>query len=486
LKPEYLQQLIDEPARRRDVSAVELAEAFLARIEEYQPRINAFFSVTGELALADAARVDAARARGAWLPLDGMPIAVKDNIDVAGARTTVGSRFFAERVAQQDAEVVRRLRSAGAVVVGKSALHEFVYGVTCNNPFYGPTRNPWNLERIPGGSSGGSGAALAADLCIGALGSDTGGSVRIPAALNGVTGLRPTFGGVSNRGVFPISWSFDTVGPMARSALDVARLFGLMAAYDPEDPRAVEHQHQDPEAEVEQGVTGLNIGIPSNHFFEDLEPEIEAHVRAAADVFAELGAEVFEVHVPGAEVASQICNLITRANALALHRERYQAHPELFGEDILRRLKLGEQVSGADYAAMTQRMYKWRQGVRRVFQAADLVISPTTNAVAPPIVGNDTVTTTIQMTRFTHPWSLGHLPAISLPCGISRDGLPIGMQLAAGPWREPLLLRAAAAYQKATSWHCRRPEWMPTTTRQPRPELTSNDSDYLGNATASE
>jgi len=457
VNPSELLQAIDEPARRREVSAVELVESFLARIEEYQPRINAFFSVTAELALADAAQVDAARARGERLPLDGMPIAVKDNIDVAGARTTVGSQFFAKRVAADDSEVVRRLRAAGAVVVGKAALHEFVYGVTCNNPFYGPTRNPWNLERIPGGSSGGSGAALAADLCIGALGSDTGGSVRIPAALDGVTGLRPTFGGVSNRGVFPISWTFDTVGPMARSALDVARLFGLMASYDPEDPRAVEHQHVDPELELDKGIAGLHIGIPSNYFFEDLEPEIEAHVRAAADVLADLGAEVFEVNVPGAEFANQICTLIIRADALALHRERYQTQPELFGEDILRRLKLGEQVSGADYSAMVQQMCEWRAATRSMFGSVDLILSPTSNAVAPPIATSEMIATTAQMTRFTYPWSLAHLPAISLPCGMSSDGLPIGVQLAAGPWNESLLLRTGAAYQQITDWHRRRP-----------------------------
>jgi aspartyl-tRNA(Asn)/glutamyl-tRNA(Gln) amidotransferase subunit A len=457
VKASDLQRVIDEPARRAEVSAVELAETCLARIEDYQPRINAFFSLTADLALADARLVDAARARGERLPLDGMPIAVKDNIDVGGAKTTVGSRFFADRVAEQDSEVVRRLRAAGAVVVGKSALHEFVYGVTCNNPFYGPTRNPWNVERIPGGSSGGSGAALAADLCIGALGSDTGGSVRIPAALNGVTGLRTTFGGVSNRGVFPISWSFDTVGPMARSALDVARLFRFMAAYDAEDPRAVEHEHQDPERDLDKGVAGLHIGIPSNYFFEDLEPEIEAHVRKAADVMADLGAEVFEVNVPGAEFANQICTLIIRADALALHQERYRTQPELFGEDILRRLKLGEQVSGADYSAMIQQMYEWRNAIRSKFGSVDLILSPTSNAVAPPIATSEMIATTAQMTRFTYPWSLAHLPAISLPCGISGDGLPIGVQLAAGPWNESLLLRAGVAYQLVTSWHQRRP-----------------------------
>ena len=453
-----LQQVIDDPARRAEVSAVEVAEACLARIEEYQPQINAFFSLTPELALADAAKVDAARAKGERLPLDGMPIAVKDNIDVAGARTTVGSQFFRDRVASQDAEVVRRLRAGGAVVVGKSALHEFVYGVTCNNPFYGPTRNPWNLERIPGGSSGGSGAALAADLCIGALGSDTGGSVRIPAALNGVSGLRPTFGGVSNRGVFPISWSFDTVGPMARSAQDVARLFGLMAAYDPEDPRAIEHQPREIGPELEKGMAGLSIGIPSNYFFEDLEPEIEAHVRAAAHVFAELGAKVFEVNVTGAEQANEICTLIIRADALALHSDRYQNHPALFGEDTLRRLKLGELVSGADYAKALQQRYGWELVARQLLLNVDLVMSPTTNAVAPKIVGTDTLTSTAQLTRFTHPWSAAGIPAVSVPCGFNHDGLPIGLQLAAGRWRELVLLRAAAAYQRATDWHRRRPK----------------------------
>ena len=459
MQPGELRLLIDEPARRAEVSAVRLAEAIFARIDEYQPRINAFFSLTRELALKDAVRVDAARARGERTPLDGMPIAVKDNIDVAGARTTVGSQFFGDRVATVDAEVVRRLRAGGAVVVGKAALHEFVYGVTCNNPFYGPTRNPWNPERIPGGSSGGSAAALAADLCVGALGSDTGGSVRIPAALNGVAGLRPTFGGVSNHGVFPISWSFDTVGPMARSAHDLASLFGLMSAYDREDPRALEHEHRDPRLEIGHGMAGVRIGIPTNYFFEDLEPEIEAHVRAAADVFADLGAEVFEVEVPGADAANQICTLIIRADALALHRDRYRTQPELFGDDVRRRLRLGELVSGAEYSAMLQRMYEWRLVLRDLFAVTDLVISPTTNAVAPPILGTETelIAASDQLTRFTYAWSLGHVPAISLPCGISREGLPIGMQLGAGPWQEPLLLRAAAAYQRVTDWHLRRP-----------------------------
>jgi aspartyl-tRNA(Asn)/glutamyl-tRNA(Gln) amidotransferase subunit A len=452
-----LEELIDEPRRRREVSAGELTERFLDRIAEAQPSLNAFFSLTAELALADAARVDQARAAGRPLPLDGMPTAIKDNIDVAGVRTTVGSRFFEHTVPSQDAAVVRRLRAAGGIIVGKAALHEFVYGVTCNNPFYGACHNPWDLERIPGGSSGGSGAALAADLCIGALGSDTGGSVRIPAALNGITGLRPTFGAVSNRGVFPISWSFDTVGPMARAVPDVARLYAVLAGYDPEDPRAVEHPIADPLAELEGGVAGMRIGIPTNYFFEEIDPEIEQVVRGAIDAFAQLGAQLSEIAVPDAEAANDACTWITRADALALHCERYERNPELFGEDTLRRLQLGKEVSGADYSAMEQRMYEWRQFMRAVFQDVDLVLSPTTNAVAPPIASAETVSTTAQMTRFTHPWSLAHLPAISLPCGFSSERLPIGLQLTAAPWQEALLMRAGAAYQSVTDWHRKRP-----------------------------
>jgi aspartyl-tRNA(Asn)/glutamyl-tRNA(Gln) amidotransferase subunit A len=341
--------------------------------------------------------------------------------------------------------------------VGKAALHEFVYGVTCNNPFYGACHNPWDLERIPGGSSGGSGAALAADLCIGALGSDTGGSVRIPAALNGITGLRPTFGAVSNRGVFPISWSFDTVGPMARAVPDVARLYAVLAGYDPEDPRAVEHPIADPLAELEGGVAGMRIGIPTNYFFEEIDPEIEQVVRGAIDAFAQLGAQLSEIPVPGAEEANEICTLIIRADALALHRERYEKQQELFGEDIYRRLTLGKEISGADYSAMEQRMYEWRQAMRRAFDTVDLVLSATTNTVAPRIADSETITTTARLTHFTYPWSLAHLPAISLPCGMSTQGLPIGLQLAAGPWQEALLLRAGFAYQSVTDWHRKRP-----------------------------
>jgi aspartyl-tRNA(Asn)/glutamyl-tRNA(Gln) amidotransferase subunit A len=453
-----LRTAIDDRDARADLTAVELAEAFLARIEEVQPVINAFITVTPELALEDARRVDERRAAGDELPLAGMPVSIKDNIDVGGVRTTVASKFFENYVPEADADSVRRIREAGAVIVGKAMLHEFVFGATCVNPFYGTCRNPWDLDRIPGGSSGGSAAGLAADLCIGSFGSDTGGSVRIPAHLNGVSALRPTFGSVSSRGAFPISWSFDTVGPMARSMVDVAHLYAAMSGYDIDDPRSENNPIADPIATLESGVEGVRIGVPSEFFFEGLEPGIEECVRAAGEQFAELGAEVSEMSVPSSSAANDICTRMIWADALALHRERYENQRELFGEDVARRLALGYQISGWEYSEMTQRMYDWRREMRRLFQdEVDLVLTPTAVASAPQIEGAEMIATTAKLTRFTYPWSLAHMPAVSLPCGLAENGMPVGVQLGADQGQEALLLRAGVAYQGVTDWHRRRP-----------------------------
>lgn len=453
-----LQAAIDDPGRRADVGAVELTEAFLARIDATQESVRAFITVTHDLARADAERVDRAREQGERLPLDGMPLAVKDNIDVGGALRTVASRHFEAFVPDEDAEVVRRAREAGAVVLGKAFLHELVYGATCTNPFYGQCRNPWDLDRIPGGSSGGSGAALAADLCIGAFGTDTGGSIRIPAHLNGVSGLRPTFGTLSSRGVFPISWSFDTVGPMARSMRDVARLDAVMRGYDVRDPRAVDRGTGDHVEAIEAGIAGVRIGVPREFFFDGVDPEIAGLVTAAADCLADLGAEVFELALPGAEEAYEICTLLIRADALALHRRRLDEQPELFGDEVRERLRLGEAVTGWEYARMVERMYEWRRDMRLRFREdVDLILTPAANAVAPPIEGAGMIATTAQLTRFTYPWSLAHLPAVSVPCGFTEAGLPVGLQLAADQYRDSLLLRAGIAYQDVTDWHRRRP-----------------------------
>ena len=456
LTHDQIGRLIDNPDARGEVPAVDVAEALLARIEAFQPSINAFVTVTPELALADARRVDSARAAGKPLPLDGLPLAVKDNIDVAGVVTTMASRFFLENVAERDAEVVERLRAAGAVVLGKTSLHEFAFGATtANPPPFGICRNPWDTERTSGGSSGGSGAALAADLCFAALGTDTGGSVRIPAALNGISGLRPTFGSISNRGVFHVAATFDTVGPMARDARDVARLHALMTGFDPADPRAVEHAPPDQE-EPGQGVVGLRIGVPRGFFFESVEPEVEACVRAAAAAFADLGATVSEIELAADESLCAAAAVIVRSEALALHRERFNTRPELFGEEIRQRFAIGGELRAWELAASLERMYDWRRSLRGVFEQVDVVMTPGTRIVAPRIEGAESVSTSWDLTYFTYPWSCAGVPVLSIPCGFGAGSLPVGMQLVTRDWQERLLFRAAFAYQEVTDWHRRR------------------------------
>jgi aspartyl-tRNA(Asn)/glutamyl-tRNA(Gln) amidotransferase subunit A len=438
---------------------VALTEAYLARIERHDLGLKSFVTVTGELARERARAADEALERGSPLgALHGLPVAMKDNIDTAGVRTTMGSKFFADNVPARDAEVARRLGAAGAVLIGKTALHEFAYGGTTQNPHHGACRNPWDLARIPGGSSGGSGAALAADLCAAALGTDTGGSVRIPAALNGVSAIRPTTGRVSIRGVFPVSWTFDTVGPMARSVVDLAPVLTVLAGFDREDPGSVDRPLDDYSARLGDGLEGLRVGVPRNFYLEEVDGEIAESVATAVERLAALGAAVDEVDLPGAEAAVEATTRIIWAEALAIHGERLHARPELFGEDVRRRLPSGEQVSGADYGRYVQTGREWRRTVELAFERVDAVVAPVTGIVAPPADDCETIETTRRLTRLTYGWSLAGVPVLAMPCGLSAEGLPIGIQVAAAWWREGMLLRLGAAYQRETDWHLRTPD----------------------------
>jgi aspartyl-tRNA(Asn)/glutamyl-tRNA(Gln) amidotransferase subunit A len=450
---EELRRLIDEPSARAQVSAVELAEAFLGRIavrDEY----NAVMTLTPELALADARSADAARSRRSPLPLDGLPLLVKDNIDVAGIRCTVGSRLFYDRVAERDATVVRRLREAGAVILGKTFLHEFAFGVT-SNAILGACRNPWDPTRIPGGSSGGSGAALAADFAIGALGTDTGGSVRLPAAINGVTGLRPTSGAVSNLGVYPLSPSLDTVGPMARSAGDLAALFAAMRGYDPEDPWSLAAPEP---AAAASPMRGLRIAIVEEFFFDGADPQIEHLVRDAAERLRQLGARIFTLAIPGAEAAFASAGELARAEAAAVY-ERYLDDPQtVMSDEIRERFELGRKVDGVAFARALAHMMRWRRSIAEIFtETADVLLTPTVAIPTFAIEGTKMLPAATALTKLTYPWSFAGIPALSLPCGFSFDGMPVGVQLVAAQWREDLLLATAVAYQKLTDWHRRRP-----------------------------
>lgn len=439
------------------VSSGELVETYLGRIEALDGELHAFVTVTADAAREAAAAADAARAEGRSLgPLHGLPVALKDNVATAGVRTTMGSSFFADNVPDEDASVWRRLREAGAILLGKTQLHEFAYGATTQNPHHGACRNPWDTSRTPGGSSGGSGAATGAALCAMAIGTDTGGSVRIPASLNGVCGIRPTLGRIPNTGVFHVSWSFDTVGPLARSLADMAASFDVISGYDAADPVSVNRQAASLVEALERDPAGLRVGVPGAFFFDDADPEVEAATRAAADELAAAGLDVVPVEVPGAAEALETCTRIIWSEATAMHAERMENNPDGFGDDVRHRLTFGNKVSGPEYARRLEHRRNWRRSLEGVFDSVDLILSPT-NLIAAPPADAEMIETTAMLTRVTYGWSLGDLPAISIPCGITSDGLPIGLQLAAAPWQDATLVSAAAAYQARTSWHERVP-----------------------------
>jgi len=439
------------------LSSVDATSAYLERIETLDGGIGAFWTVDADGALEQAGQADTALQAGRQLgALHGLPVAIKDNIDTAGLRTTNGAAFLAGRVPDADAEVTRRLRDAGAVILGKLAMHELAFGATSQNEHYGACRNPWDIERVPGGSSGGSGAAVAAGLCAGALGTYTGGSVRIPAALNGISAIRPTSGLISIRGVFPITWTLDTVGPMARTVSDLAALLEVLAGYDPGDPFSIDAPARDYREALAEDIDGLRIGVPRNFFFEDVDEDIVLLVEAAGDVLASAGANLVEVDLRGADDAVEAMTTMIRAEALAIHRQRLAEDPDAFGGDVRRRLLLGEAVSGADYGEARQRARVWRRRVEGALEQCDVLLTPSTGTTAPP-ADSEMIETTRRLVRLTYGWSLAGLPALSVPCGLSDAGLPVGLQLAAAPLGEATVLRVGAAYQNLTDWHLREP-----------------------------
>ncbi len=451
MSEDELRAVIDDPARRAEVPAIELAEVFLERLESARTQLNATITSTPELARSAARRVDDARAGGRRFPLDGLPLVLKDNVDVAGVRTTVGSRLFAHRVATNDAEVAARLQAAGAVILGKANMHELAFGATSRNEAYGYVVNPVAPDRIPGGSSGGSGAAVAADLCVAAIGTDTGGSVRLPAALCGVSGLRPTYGAVSNRGVQPVSGSLDTVGPLARSVTQLREVLAGVAGYDPLDPTSREGQ-----LELSGAGTWSRVGVVES-LVERSDPDVAACVRDVGEVLRELGATLVPVELPGWERAVEACGTLIRAEALAVYREALESDADLLEEGTRRRLRLAKDVDAAELDALRHERERWTAAVEETLRTVDILLLPTIPVRAPLAEGADTVATTAAVVPYTHVLSFAHVPSLSLPCGVDRDGAPVGAQLAAARWRDGLVLDVGKAVQSRTSWHLRRP-----------------------------
>jgi aspartyl-tRNA(Asn)/glutamyl-tRNA(Gln) amidotransferase subunit A len=444
---------------KRKLSPVELTEACLQRIGSLDARVRAFITVTREDALAAAQQAAGAITGGNYKgPLHGIPIALKDLFDTAGVRTTAGSKIMAQRVPDEDAEVTARLKAAGAVILGKLNMHEFAFGITGVNPHYGGTHNPWDLTRMSGGSSSGSGAAVATGMTLGALGTDTGGSIRAPSSLGGITGLKPTYGRVSRRGVVPLSWALDHVGPMARSAADAAIILKAIAGHDPREESSSEEPVPDyVEALKGPRLEGLRVGAPREYFFDNVDAEVLEAVRAAISVLGDLKAQVSEVSLPHIAEAPAAVNAIMLPEALAYHRQWLSERPEEYGEDVRARLEMGLLYPAVTYV-QAQRLRslmveEWRT---KVFDRVDLLAVPTTPVPAPSLDENN-VQTTLTLTRFTGAFNLTGLPAISIPCGFSSGGLPIGLQLVGRWWEEGTVLRAAHAYQQATDWHTREP-----------------------------
>ena len=439
---------------------IEVTESCLDHIDRFDGEVNAYVTVMADSAQQQARAVESAIRRGDVQGLlAGMPVSVKDCIDVAGVPCTNGTEFFRHYVPNEDASIVSALRAAGAVIVGKTNLHEFAFGSTTQNPHFGPTRNPWNTEHIPSGSSGGAGAAVAARMCVGAVGSDTGGSVRTPAALNGVTGLRPSLGSIPMSGSkTQICPAIDTVGPLGLSVDVVARLFAVMAFYDDSDVNSVRHTWDNYLATLGHGVKGLSLGLPEAYFFDDLGPGVGEAVEIGVKMLEAAGAIVKSVRLEGAETIHAEVMPMVWADAYEYHRERIEAEPDRFGTDVHDRILLGRDVSGRDYAEALRHKARWDRVIDRVLHEVDIIVSPTAPVTAPSLVDSQNMlATTHHLTRFTFPFSWACLPGLSIPCGFSPEGLPIGLLLNGRPFEEGVLFRAGYAYQSATDWHQKAP-----------------------------
>jgi aspartyl-tRNA(Asn)/glutamyl-tRNA(Gln) amidotransferase subunit A len=465
-EPEHLPRSLAALAatlRERRLSPVEVVNTLLERIESEDAKLNTFITVLPERALEEAARAEKEMLAGKYRgPLHGVPVGVKDLICTEGVRTTMGSAFFEDHIPDHSATVVSKLEVAGAILIGKTNTHEFAYGPTGDSSYFGSTRNPHDLSRIPGGSSGGSGSAVAAELCYAALGSDTAASIRVPAALCGIVGMKPTFGRVSKSGVFPLAWTLDHVGPLSRTVEDNALLLNVLAGYDAEDPYSADRPTEDFTRDLQRNVRGGMVGVPGNHYFEHVEDEVEQRVREAVEVFRSLGAEVREVEIPNLPEALKAQRIILAVEAYTLHKERLENKPERFGDEISSRLCDAEHLKAHRYAK-AQQVTKRRslEEFGRALEEVDVLLTPTVPIGATKIgqrelkIGDHEELVFSALTRFTGPTNLNGLPSLSVPCGLTHSGLPVGLQLIGRPFDEATVYRYGHAYETAASTELR-------------------------------
>jgi aspartyl-tRNA(Asn)/glutamyl-tRNA(Gln) amidotransferase subunit A len=455
---------------KRKVSPVEMTEEFLRRIARYNSQLNAYLTVTAEHALAAARRAEkelsrGRRAAGRQRPLLGIPITLKDNIWTRGIRTTAGSKVLRDFVPAEDATVVRKLARAGAILLGKTNLHEFAYGITTNNAHYGAAHNPWALDRIPGGSSGGSAVAIAAGLCPASVGTDTGGSIRIPAAMCGIVGLKPTFGRVSVFGTVPLAPTFDHVGPLARCVSDAAILLGVVAGNDSLDPTSSAHRVEDFAGALRKPLRKFRLGRPREYFWEKLDGEVRRATEAAIRDMEKHGATVREISLPHLSESADAAANISLAETRYGHETAgyFPAHAHEYSEEVRQRIDAGGKVLATQYLAGLDVQKRVRADFDAALQEVDAIVAPTVPVPAPPIgaefveVDGEQIGVRPALLGMNRPANFTGHPAISVPCGFTRDGLPVGLQLIGRSFDESTLLRIAFAYERAHDWRSRHP-----------------------------
>ena len=441
---------------RKEISPVDLVKAALGRIEKHDGKIKAFITVCAEQALEAArsaeAEISAGRYRG---PLHGIPISLKDLVSTRGIRTTAGSKILANWIPQADATIVQRLKDAGAIILGKANQHEFAYGPTGVNPHYGTAQNPWDPSRIPGGSSSGSGSSVAHALSWGSIGTDTGGSVRIPASLMGLVGLKPTYGLVSRVGIVPLAWSLDHAGPMTRTVADAALMLQVIAGHDPQDPTSRSRRFPDYSQALQGDVKGLRVGLVKEYLDSPMEEGIQQATMAFAGRLEGLGAKVEEISLPQLKYASVLSFLIMASEATAYHRAYMKTRAADYGQDIRIRLGLGQFVLATQYIQAQRVRRMLYRHIQEAFERFDLLLTPTLPITAPRIeereilFGGKSVDVRPLLTRFTRAFNVTGHPALSLPGGLCPSGLPIGIQLIGRPFEEEALLRLGHAYEQA-------------------------------------
>jgi aspartyl-tRNA(Asn)/glutamyl-tRNA(Gln) amidotransferase subunit A len=437
--------------RSKAASPVDLTQACLRRIERYNPSLNAFITISGEQALAEARTIEAEQRRGRWRgPLHGIPIALKDNIDTAGVRTTGASDLFRDRVPGEDAEVARRLKQAGAILVGKLNLHEFAYGGTSTVSAFGAMHNPWAPDRVTGGSSGGPGVAVAAGLCYGSLGTDTAGSVRMPASHCGIVGFKPTYGRVSVRGVMTLSWTLDHVGPMCRTVEDAALMLNVVAGYDELDPTTSDVAVPDYTRALGASTAKLRLGIPRIPFFDGLDAEVASAVDTALGVLRKITAGAMDVQLPPSGNPARVW----APEAYAYHSGWITQSPEKYQPGTRATLQRSADARAWEYVQARRQVELARREIRKVFGSVDLLVTPTMKT-PPPLIGSQAAAGGGGNNNAA--FDVFGLPTISVPCGFTASGLPIGLQISGAPWAESTVLTLAHAYEQATEWHRRRP-----------------------------